>query len=99
MTYSSALFEGNEVSLEEAQFRKIDRMLDLAGVGEGDSILEIGSGWGALALRAAKRGCRVKTITLSEEQFRYAQSLFEREGVSDRVEIVLEDYRLQSGTI
>jgi cyclopropane-fatty-acyl-phospholipid synthase len=97
MTYSSALFEGNEVSLEEAQFRKIDRMLDLAGVGEGDSILEIGSGWGALALRAAKRGCRVKTITLSEEQFRYAQSLFEREGVSGRVEIVLEDYRLQSG--
>lgn len=52
---------------------------------------------GALALRAAKRGCRVKTITLSEEQFAYAQALFEREGVSDRVEIVLEDYRLQSG--
>lgn len=97
MTYSSALFESREASLEEAQISKIDRMLDLAGVGEGDSILEIGSGWGALALRAAKRGCRVKTITLSEEQFAYAQALFEREGVSDRVEIVLEDYRLQSG--
>ena len=52
-------------------------MLDLADVGEGDTILEIGSGWGALALRAARRGCRVKTITLSEEQFAYAADLFE----------------------
>jgi len=66
-------------------------------VGEGDTILEIGSGWGALALRASQRGCRVKTITLSEEQFVYAKDLFEHEGVSDRVEIVLEDYRIQTG--
>lgn len=97
MTYSSALFQSLEESLEQAQFNKIDRMLDLAQVGEGDSILEIGSGWGALALRAAQRGCRVKTITLSNEQFTYAKDLFEREGVSDRVEIVLEDYRIQTG--
>lgn len=97
MTYSSALFESKEVSLEQAQINKIDRMLDLAGVKEGDSILEIGSGWGALALRAAKRGCRVKTITLSEEQYAFAKELFEREGVKDRVEIVLQDYRLQKG--
>lgn len=97
MTYSSALFQSLDESLEQAQFNKIDRMLDLAHVGEGDSILEIGSGWGALALRAAQRGCRVKTITLSNEQFTYAKDLFEREGVSDRVEIVLEDYRIQTG--
>ncbi|MGD1997745.1 MAG: cyclopropane-fatty-acyl-phospholipid synthase family protein [Candidatus Dependentiae bacterium] len=97
MTYSSALFESKEVSLEQAQINKIDRMLDLAGVKEGDSILEIGSGWGALALRAAKRGCRVKTITLSQEQCAYAKELFEREGVSDQVEIALQDYRLQEG--
>ena len=97
MTYSSALFQSLEESLEQAQFNKIDRMLDLADVGEGDSILEIGSGWGALALRAAQRGCHVKTITLSEEQFAYAKDLFEHEGVSDRVEIVLEDYRIQTG--
>ena len=62
MTYSSALFQSLEESLEQAQFNKIDRMLDLARVGEGDSILEIGSGWGALALRAARRGCRVTSI-------------------------------------
>lgn len=97
MTYSSALFHSFEDSLEQAQFNKIDRMLDLAKVGEGDTILEIGSGWGALALRAAQRGCHVKTITLSKEQYDYAKCLFEREGVSDQVEIALEDYRIQSG--
>ena len=97
MTYSSALFYSHEISLEEAQINKIDRMLDLAGVGSGDSILEIGSGWGALALRAVQRGCRVRTITLSEEQYAYAKDLFDREGVSDQVEIVLQDYRLQEG--
>lgn len=97
MTYSSALFAASNQSLEAAQINKIDRMLDLAGVGPGDRILEIGSGWGALALRAAKRGCQVKTITLSEEQYAYAKALFEREAVSDQIEIVLEDYRLQRG--
>ena len=97
MTYSSALFKSREDSLEQAQINKIDRMLDLAGVGEGDSILEIGSGWGALALRAAQRGCRVKTITLSEEQFAYAKGLFKREGVSKQIDIALEDYRTQAG--
>jgi cyclopropane-fatty-acyl-phospholipid synthase len=97
MTYSSALFRAPSESLEQAQLNKIDRMLDLAGVGAGDSILEIGSGWGALALRAAQRGCRVKTITLSEAQFDYAKALFKREGVDAQVEIALEDYRIQEG--
>jgi cyclopropane-fatty-acyl-phospholipid synthase len=72
-------------------------MLDLAGVGQGDSILEIGSGWGALALRAAQRGCRVKTITLSQAQYDYASALFCRAGVEDRVTLRLEDYRKQTG--
>jgi cyclopropane-fatty-acyl-phospholipid synthase len=98
MTYSSACFENDEQDLEAAQMTKIDRMLDLAGVGEGSTILEIGSGWGALALRAARRGCRVKTITLSEAQYGYARELFEHAGVGDHVEIALEDYRLQRGT-
>ncbi len=97
MTYSSALFSESAESLEQAQINKIDRMLDLAHVGDGDSILEIGSGWGALALRAAQRGCRVKTITLSEKQFVFSKALFERERVNDQVEIALEDYRIQKG--
>ncbi|MDQ8206115.1 cyclopropane-fatty-acyl-phospholipid synthase [Coraliomargarita sp. SDUM461003] len=97
MTYSSAYFQDHTESLEQAQLRKIDRMLDLAGVAAGDSILEIGSGWGALALRAAQRGCHVKTITLSEEQFTYSKELFARAGCADRVGIALEDYRRQQG--
>lgn len=97
MTYSSACFENYEQDLETAQNLKIDRMLDLAGASEGSRVLEIGSGWGALALRAAQRGCRIKTITLSEAQYAYATELFQRAGVGDRVELALEDYRAQRG--
>ena len=93
MTYSSARFLSDEDTLEQAQLNKIDRMLDLAGVTAGDHVLEIGSGWGALARRAAERGCTVKTITLSEEQFAYAKNNFKKAGVSGKVEIALQDYR------
>ena len=62
MTYSSALFSDKSQSLEAAQMGKIDRMLDLAEIPTGGSILEIGTGWGALALRAAQRGFRVKPL-------------------------------------
>lgn len=97
MTYSSACFNSYDESLEAAQLHKIDRMLDLAGVKAGDHILEIGSGWGALALRAAERGCRVKTITLSDEQFAYAQQRFVEAGLDDQIEICIQDYRALTG--
>ena len=97
MTYSSARFLNKEDTLEQAQINKIDRMLDLAGVKAGDHVLEIGSGWGALARRAAERGCTVKTITLSEEQFAYAKNCFEQAGVTDKVDIALQDYRTLIG--
>ncbi|MGB1127857.1 MAG: class I SAM-dependent methyltransferase [Opitutales bacterium] len=97
MTYSSALFDSYYDTLQQAQSNKIDRMLDLAAVKAGDHVLEIGSGWGALALRAARRGCQVTTITLSEEQYTYAQKLFLKEGVEDRVSIRLQDYRQLEG--
>lgn len=97
MTYSSALFDQTELSLEQAQINKINRMLDLAEVWPGDHILEIGSGWGALAIEAAKRGCRVTTITLSDEQYALAKERFEAEGVADLVDIRLQDYRTLSG--
>jgi cyclopropane-fatty-acyl-phospholipid synthase len=93
MTYSSALFSDYYDTLENAQMAKIDRMLDLAGVKEGDHVLEIGSGWGALAIRAAQRGASVKTITLSDEQYALAHQRIVDAGLSDRVEIVLQDYR------
>lgn len=93
MTYSSALFLEKTDSLEKAQLQKIDRMLNLAGVKAGDSILEIGTGWGALALRAAERGCRVKTITLSEEQYTFAKEKFVHSGYAGAIDICLQDYR------
>ena len=78
MTYSSALFEEGipfaEQDLERAQERKIDAVLDEAHVGPGSRLLEIGTGWGALALRAARRGARVLTVTLSQEQAALARA-------------------------
>ncbi|MDO5741048.1 MAG: cyclopropane-fatty-acyl-phospholipid synthase family protein [Ornithinimicrobium sp.] len=84
LSYSSALFDDSldwrAQSLEEAQLRKIDAALDLAGVGEGTRLLEIGSGWGTLALRAAQRGASVVTVTLSEEQAALARRRLEEAG-------------------
>jgi cyclopropane-fatty-acyl-phospholipid synthase len=83
--------------LELAQQRKIDRLLDLTGVGPGTRVLEIGSGWGELASRAAHRGAQVRTITLSERQLEYTAQRAQREGVADRVQVALQDYRDTEG--
>ena len=96
MSYSSAWFEDGD-DLETAQLRKIDGMLDYAGVGEGTRVLEIGTGWGALALRAAQRGARVLTITLSEEQAELARERIAAAGMTERVEVRLQDYREVQG--
>jgi cyclopropane-fatty-acyl-phospholipid synthase len=98
MTYSSAWFDESEpvetaTRLEEAQLRKIDGMLDLAGVRSGTRLLEIGTGWGTLAIRAAQRGAQVTTITLSQEQLELACERAGAAGVSDRVDVRLQDYR------
>lgn len=93
MTYSSALFEGAGESLAAAQHRKIDRLLDQAGVTAGSRVLEIGTGWGELALRAAQRGARVHSITLSREQLDWARTKVSEAGYADRVTIELCDYR------
>lgn len=83
--------------LELAQQRKIDRLLDLTGVGPGSKVLEIGSGWGELATRAAHRGAQVRTITLSERQLEYTAQRARREGIADRVQVELRDYRDADG--
>jgi cyclopropane-fatty-acyl-phospholipid synthase len=98
MTYSSALFaqpQGRPVAgdLAEAQRRKIDRLLDRAGVGPGCRVLEIGTGWGELAIRAARRGATVRTITLSAEQRALAARRVAEAGLADRVRVELRDYR------
>jgi cyclopropane-fatty-acyl-phospholipid synthase len=92
MTYSSAWFEPGD-TLERAQMRKVDRLLDATGVGAGTRVLEIGTGWGALAIRAAQRGATVTSITLSAEQAALAERRIEDAGVADRVEIRICDYR------
>ncbi len=102
LSYSSALFETLDpapttADLEEAQLRKVDAILDAAGVVPGSRVLEIGTGWGTLAIRAAQRGAQVTTITISSEQAALAQQRVDAAGVSDRVEIALRDYRDQSG--
>ncbi len=97
MTYSSALFD-EATTLESAQHRKVDRLLDELSVGPGTSLLEIGTGWGELALRAASRGATVRSITLSEEQRTLALQRISAAGLADRVTVDLCDYRDVAGT-
>ena len=103
LSYSSALFAGDPATavradLEGAQDRKIERLLDQAGVGEGTRLLEIGSGWGELAIRAARRGATVRTVTLSVEQKELADRRIAAAGCSDRVSVEICDYRDVTGT-
>jgi cyclopropane-fatty-acyl-phospholipid synthase len=101
MTYSSALFEpgpdGSPVATERllgtAQRRKIDRLLDQARVGPGSRVLEIGTGWGELAIRAARRGALVRTVTISAAQHELAARRVAEAGLADRVSVELLDYR------
>lgn len=99
LSYSSALFEdlAHPEPLERAQLRKIDAVLDLAGVGEGTRVLEIGSGWGSLAIRAAQRGAHVVSVTLSPAQLDLARRRVDEAGMGGRVELRLEDYRDVTG--
>jgi cyclopropane-fatty-acyl-phospholipid synthase len=94
LLYSSAWYAEPGLSLEEAQLAKIDRLCDKLQLHPDDHLLEIGTGWGALAARAATRyGCRVTTTTISREQHDYAAARFRRDGLTDRVTLLFEDYR------
>jgi cyclopropane-fatty-acyl-phospholipid synthase len=98
MTYSSALFTSRTKNLKEAQISKYDRLCRQLKLQPGEHILEIGSGWGGFSLHAARNyGVWVTTVTISEEQFKYARELFQREALSERIDIKLQDYRLLTG--
>ncbi|MET9677469.1 cyclopropane-fatty-acyl-phospholipid synthase family protein [Streptomyces sp. NPDC006482] len=100
LSYSSGVFATLPATpelLTAAQHRKIDRLLDLAEVGPGTHLLEIGTGWGELAIRAAARGARVLTVTLSAEQRALALRRIAEAGVADRVTVELRDYREVDG--
>ncbi|KAJ2856330.1 hypothetical protein FB639_006122, partial [Coemansia asiatica] len=94
MTYSCAIWDGPGDTLEAAQLRKLDMLIDKAHLRPTDYVLDLGCGWGSLAMRAVERtGCRVLGITLSTEQKEVAERRIAQAGMSDNIEIMLIDYR------
>lgn len=94
MTYSSALFEGDySLSLETAQERKYQRIINELGLTAGDHVLEIGCGWGGFAEYAAAHGIKITGITISPSQLELAQERIKRAGLQDKVDLYLCDYR------
>lgn len=96
MVYSCAVYEPGD-SLAKAQQRKLDKLLEKGRLQPGHTVLEIGSGWGALAVRAARRGCRVRGLTLSQDQYEWSRRVVAEAGLEDQVEIALQDYRTAVG--
>ncbi|GAA2485490.1 cyclopropane-fatty-acyl-phospholipid synthase family protein [Terrabacter carboxydivorans] len=101
MSYSSAIFDEDQPlrtqSFEEAQLRKVHAILDMAKVGQDSRVLEIGTGWGTLALEAARRGATVTSVTLSKEQAALARQRIADAGFADTVDIRIQDYREVEG--
>jgi len=99
MMYSCAYFTSPEVSLEEASKAKLDMLCRKLDLQPSDHLVEIGTGWGGLAVHAAEHyGCQVTSVTISDAQFEYATDLVARKGLGDRVEIRNQDYRELTGT-
>ncbi len=98
MMYSCAIFDSAGATLDEASLSKLERVCTKLELGPEDHLLEIGTGWGGLAIHAAKHcGCRVTTTTISAEQHAYASERVRRAGLDDRVTVLLEDYRNLEG--
>ena len=93
MTYSCARFDGPHDNLEDAQRRKVATLLDRLRIMPGQRLLEIGCGWGSLAIEAARRGAEVVGLTLSKEQKAWAEERIAKAGLSGQIEIRLQDYR------
>lgn len=99
MTYSSAYYREEHMTLQEAQLAKYDRLCRQLHLKPSDHVLEIGSGWGGNAIYMAKTyGCKVTTLTISEEQYKLAKERIEKEHLSDKITILIQDYRLMEGT-
>ncbi len=98
MTYSAALFASPQQALADAQRNKIHTLIEKAGIGADDHVLEIGCGWGSFAIEAVRRtGCRVTGITLSHEQLHLAKERVREAGLEERIDLQLCDYRQIEG--
>ncbi|HEY7864772.1 MAG TPA: cyclopropane-fatty-acyl-phospholipid synthase family protein [Psychromonas sp.] len=98
MLYSSAIYPSSDASLEEAQLHKLKTICERLELKQGETLLEIGTGWGALAIYAAQHyGVKVTTTTISEEQFLYTQARINSLGLEDRITLLKSDYRDLSG--
>ena len=99
MQYSAGIFEQPDASLDDAQFAKLERICGKLDLQPTDHLLEIGTGWGGLAVHAAKHyGCRVTTTTISDEQYEYARRRVTNEGLDEQIRLLKQDYRDLSGT-
>ena len=98
MMYSCALFEPENISLEEASLAKLERVCQLLELKPGDRVVEIGTGWGGFAIHAAQHyGCHVTTTTISERQHQLALERIQSKGLQDRITLLKEDYRNLQG--
>lgn len=98
MQYSSALFNSPQENLTQAQINKLQRLCEQLELTESDHLLEIGSGWGGLAIYAAQHyGCQVTTTTISDAQYNYAKAKIDEAGLSDQIQLLNRDYRELQG--
>lgn len=96
--YSAAIFSDKAKTLEEASLNKLAHICKRLNLSDRDHLLEIGTGWGGMAVYAAKNtGCRVTTVTISKEQYDYARAWVKREGLENKIDVRLQDYRELSG--
>ncbi len=98
MMYSSAIFKSKDTPLYEASMEKVSRVVSKLRLKPTDHLVEIGTGWGTLAIYAAKTyGCKVTTTTISTEQYNYALARVKEEGLEGQVNVLFEDYRKLTG--
>lgn len=98
MLYSSGIYSSQTDTLEQAQINKMERLCQQLKLTSSDSVIEIGTGWGAMAIYMAENyGCQVTTTTISEQQYQYAKHKIEEKGLTDKITLLKQDYRLLEG--
>ncbi len=98
MMYSSGIFPNENATMEQASIYKLDRICQKLQLQPSDHLVEIGTGWGSMAIHAAKHyGCKVTTTTISEEQYAWAERRVKEEGLEDKITLLKKDYRALEG--